>query len=476
MRRSDLVAVVLSAGLGKRMKSARAKVLHPVAGRPMIVYPVQTAKRISRRRVIVVIGHQADSVAGVLAPLGVELVHQPEPRGTADAVSCALSHLKGFEGKVLILCGDTPLLTAQTLIDLVASHQSWAGPMTVLTTELEDPAGYGRVIRDVNGQVLRIVEERDADDRLRAIREINTGIYIFDAPFLVEVLSEIRSENAQREFYLTDSVEIAVRQGFPVQGVVAKDAAEFLGINSRIDLAEAERLMRRRINRLHLENGVTLISPESAYIDADVVIEKDVVIYPNTFLQGQTVIGEGCTLYAGSRLVDSTLGRRVTILDSCLMESSEVGDDSVVGPFAHLRPGTVLGSHVKVGNFVEMKKSRMGDGSKANHLTYLGDSEIGRDVNIGAGTITCNYDGYHKYKTHIGDGVFVGSDVQFIAPVTVGPGAVVAAGTTVTRDVPPDALVISRVEQVIKEGWAKRRQSKMSMVKKSLPEKPSPKG
>ncbi|MBI5197096.1 MAG: bifunctional UDP-N-acetylglucosamine diphosphorylase/glucosamine-1-phosphate N-acetyltransferase GlmU [Nitrospirae bacterium] len=460
MKNTGLAAVILSAGLGKRMKSNLAKVLHPVAGKPMVVYPVEAARQAAVDRIIVVAGHQAEKVKEVLEPLQVEVVLQPEQKGTADAVSCAVKVLKGFRGDLLVLCGDTPLLRPETLAGLVQRHRKGNNPVTVLTTVVPDPAGYGHVVRRPDGSVLRIVEDKDASEAVRSIREINTGIYVFDVPYLTEVLSEIRPENAQKEFYLTDTVEIAVRRGLYVQGVVGEDPDEFLGINARTELAVAERLMRLRINARHMGNGVTFLSPETTLIEADVAIGQDVVLYPNTVLQGRTKIGPGTTIYPNNRIVDSELGRDVSIQDGCLIESSRIGDHSVVGPFAHLRPGSVLEKKVKVGNFVELKKCRMGEGSKANHLTYLGDAEIGKDVNIGAGTITCNYDGIHKHQTRIDDGVFVGSDVQFVAPVTVGRGAFVAAGTTVTRDIPEGALAIGRTNQVNKKDWAKKRRRK----------------
>ena len=457
MRSSDVAAVILAAGLGKRMKSALAKVLHHVAGKPMVLHPVEAALGLSPKRTVVVAGYQAEKVREVLAPYPVETVLQPDPKGTADAVARAMAVLKGDTGSVLILCGDTPLLRSVTLKDLLETHRTGGGPVTLLTAEAPDPTGYGRVIREADGRVVRIVEERDASPEIRAVREVNTGIYVFDSSFLTEVLSEVRAENAQREFYLTDTIEIAVRRGKTVRGVPVKDPEEWMGINSRVDLAAAEKVLRARIVRRQMENGVTFLSPETALIDADVTIEPDVVIYPNTVIEGKSRVGSGSVIYPNNRIVESEIGQGVTILDGCLIESSRIGDGSWVGPFAHLRPGSVLEKNVKVGNFVEIKKTHMGEGSKANHLTYLGDAEIGRDVNIGAGTITCNYDGRHKHRTRIGDGVFVGSDVQFIAPVTVGEGALVAAGTTVTKDVPADALAISRTEQVNKEGWAKRR-------------------
>ncbi len=461
MGMSDHIAtIILAAGLGKRMKSGLAKVLHPIAGMPMILYPVRIAEEISSERTLVVIGHQADRVQEALSGRDVEIVHQAEQRGTADAVRLAMEFLKGYQGMVVILCGDVPLMTAKTVSELIAAHQKGRASVTVLTTEVEDPAGYGRIVRQVDGSIHKIVEDKDASNDLKGIREVNTGTYVFDSPFLSEAIREIRAENAQREFYLTDSIEIGLKKGVRVSAHKTRDREELIGVNSRSELAMVDGMMRKRINDYHMLNGVTLINPGAIYIDAGVTIARDVTIYPGTTIQGNTTIGKSSVIYPNNRIDNSQIGDGVTVKDACVIEESRIGDGSQVGPFAHLRPGTILAKNVRVGNYVEIKKAVMGEGSKANHLTYLGDAEVGSGVNIGAGTITCNYDGWKKHKTVIGDGVFVGSDTQLVAPVKVGDGAMIAAGSTVTKDVPPGALAISRVDQKNMEGWADKRRKR----------------
>ena len=456
----NIATIILAAGLGKRMKSGLAKVLHPVSGRPMFLYPVSVAESLSSDKIVVVVGHQADRVKEVLAGKDVEIALQVRQDGTADAVKTGMDSLKDYKGTVLILCGDVPLITPDTVRGLLAMHEKEDASLTVLTTEVDDPSGYGRIVRSPDGSIARIVEDRDADEDIKQIREVNTGIYAFDSALLSSVIYEIRSENSQKEFYLTDSIEVGLRKGLKVSAYKTNDSQEVMGINSRIELARADGIMRRRINNRHMLNGITFINPDNVYIDTDVSIGQDVTIYPGTVIQGSTAIGDGSIIYSNNRIVNSRIGSGVILKDSCVIEDSVVGDSSQVGPFAHLRPGCTLEKNVRVGNYVELKKSVMGDGSKANHLTYLGDAEIGSGVNIGAGTITCNYDGQNKYKTIIGDRVFIGSDVQLIAPVKIGEGAFVAAGSTVTKDVPPGALAISRVEQENRDGWVEERKKK----------------
>lgn len=453
----NIVTIILAAGLGKRMKSGLAKVLHPVAGKPMFLYPVRVAEEISSAKIIAVVGHQADRVRDALAGRNVEIALQAEQKGTADAVRTGMDSLKDYKGTVVILCGDVPLITSETIKHLLAVHDEEKASVTVLTTEVEDPSGYGRIVRSTDGLIASIVEDRDADDSIKQIREVNTGIYVFDSSLLSQVVYEIRSENSQKEFYLTDSIEVCCKKGLRVSAYKTSGTDEVMGINSRVELARAEGIMRSRINNRYMLNGVTFINPGTTYIDMDVSIGQDVTIYPGTVMQGNTTIGDRSIIYPNNRIVNSRIGAGVTIKDSCVVEDSVIGDGSQVGPFAHLRPGSFLGKNVRIGNYVEIKKSVMGDGSKANHLTYLGDAEIGSGVNIGAGTITCNYDGQGKYKTIIGDGVFIGSDVQLVAPVKIGDGAFVAAGSTVTKDVPPGALAISRVEQENRDGWVEER-------------------
>ncbi len=458
--RKNIATIILAAGLGRRMKSGLTKVLHPVAGKPMFLYPVSVAEGLYSEKIIIVVGHQADRVKDALAGRNVEIALQVKQDGTADAVRTGMSSLKEYKGTVVILCGDVPLITPETVRRLLAWHEKEHSSLTVLTTDVEDPSGYGRIVRSPDGSIARIVEDRDVDEEIKRIREVNTGVYAFDSVLLSSVIHEITAENSQKEFYLTDSIEVGLRKGLKVTSYKTDDLQEVMGINSRVELSRAEGIMRRRINNRHMLNGVTFVNPDNSYIDADVSIGQDVTIYPGTVIEGNSAIGDGCIIHPNNRIVNSRLGSGVILKDSCVIEESIIGDNSQVGPFAHLRPGCTLDKNVKIGNYVELKKSFMGDGSKANHLTYLGDAEIGSGVNIGAGTITCNYDGQAKYKTIIGDKVFIGSDVQLVAPLTVGDGAYIAAGATVTKDVPPGALAISRVEQENREGWVEERKKK----------------
>ncbi len=452
----------MAAGLGTRMKSNLVKILHPLAGMPMLVYTLNLAKSLRPARVIAVIGHQADKVKDTFSDYDVNWAIQKEQKGTGHAVMQARSLLNNFNGTVIVLSGDTPLLKKETISELIKSHKSKGNRVTILTTELNNPYGYGRVITNADGKVERIVEEKDASETIKKARLINTGIYAFDKDFLFDSLSEIKPNNAQGEYYLTDVIGIAAKRGLEINAVNAGDSDEVMGINTRLELAKAEKVIRKRINDKWMLNGVTIIDPEVTFIDDSVDIGRDTIIYPNNFICGKTKIGEGCTIYPNSRIIDAEIGNEVKIKDSCLIEKSKIGDRASIGPFAHLRPHTELGRDVKIGNFVEIKKSVIKDGAKANHLTYLGDSHVGRNVNIGAGTITCNYDGFKKHRTAIGDNVFVGSDVQFIAPVKIGKGAIVAAGTTVTEDVPADSLVISRTKQISKKGWARKKRQRQS--------------
>ncbi len=450
----SLASVVLAAGKGTRMKSALIKVLHPVAGLPMIAWPVAAARDAGSGTIVLVIGHQATAVQGAFrGAADIRCSMQEEQLGTGHAVACALDALTGFRGTVLILCGDTPLLRSDTIKNMLAYHRENSAAITVLTALMDDPYGYGRVVRDPSGRVTRIVEQKDADTGEQGICEINSGIYCMDSDFLFGNIKGIGNDNAQREYYLTDLLAIAVRKGLTCLALRAADADEIMGVNDRAQLAEAGRILRRRINRDHMLNGVTLIDPETTYIDAGVIIGADTVIHPGCRIGGGTIIGCGCKIEGNVSISGCRIGDDCHVKAASVLEASELGEDVAVGPMAHLRPGTILGNKVKIGNFVETKKIVMGEGSKASHLTYLGDAEIGRNVNIGCGTITCNYDGVNKHRTVIGDDVFIGSDVQLVAPVSIGRNSLVAAGTTVTIDVPPDSLAISRVLQVNKEGW-----------------------
>lgn len=450
----SLASIVLAAGKGTRMKSALIKVLHPVAGLPMIAWPVTAARDAGSDPIILVIGHQANAVQGAFRGAeDIRCAMQEEQLGTGHAVACGLETLSGFRGTVLILCGDTPLLRPETLKNLLAFHLDNSAAVTVLTALMDDPYGYGRVVRDPSGRVTRIVEQKDADPEEQEIREINSGIYCMDSDFLFSNIRGIGNDNAQGEYYLTDLLALAVRKELTCLALQAADADEIMGVNDRAQLARAGRILRRRINREHMLKGVTLIDPDHTYIDHGVTIGCDTTIHPGCRIEGGTVIGDGCLIDGDVSISGCRIGDDCHIKAASVLEGSELGENVTIGPMAHLRPGTTLGNGVKIGNFVETKKIVMGAGSKASHLTYLGDAEIGRDVNIGCGTITCNYDGVNKHRTVIGDDVFIGSDVQLVAPVTIGRNSLVAAGTTVTTDVPPDSLAIARVPQVNKDGW-----------------------
>jgi bifunctional UDP-N-acetylglucosamine pyrophosphorylase/glucosamine-1-phosphate N-acetyltransferase len=456
----SLASIVLAAGKGTRMKSGLIKVLHPVVGTPMIFWPVEAAREAGSDTIVLVIGHQASAVQSVFrGATDIRCAMQEEQLGTGHAVACALKELAGFHGTLLVLCGDTPLLRSETLKSMLAFHQGNRAAITVLTAVMDDPYGYGRVVRDDSGRVIRIVEQKDADDEEQEIREINSGIYCMDSEFIFNNIKGIGNDNAQGEYYLTDLLAIAVRKGLACLALPTADADEIMGVNDRVQLAAAGSILRRRINREHMLNGVTIIDPEATCIDRGVTIGADTTIHPGGLIGGGTVIGAGCLIEGGVSISGCRIGDDCHIKAGSVLEDSELGEDVTIGPMAHLRPGTTLGDKVKIGNFVETKKIVMGKGSKASHLTYLGDAEIGSDVNIGCGTITCNYDGVNKHRTVIGDDVFIGSDVQLVAPVSVGRNSLVAAGTTVTIDVPPDSLAISRVPQTNKEGWRlKKRQ------------------
>jgi bifunctional UDP-N-acetylglucosamine pyrophosphorylase/glucosamine-1-phosphate N-acetyltransferase len=436
------------------MKSGLVKVLHPAAGRPMISWVVDAALAAGAAPTVLVVGHQAEEVRSAFSgAAGIRCAPQEEQLGTGHAVACAREELSGFSGTVLILCGDTPLLRGETLQGLAAFHRENGAALTVLTAVMDDPYGYGRVVRDTDGRVLRIVEQKDATPEERALCEINSGIYCMEADFLFANIDSLGSDNAQGEFYLTDLVSIAVQQGRVCLARPTDDPDEIMGVNDRAQLAEASRILRRRINCELMSSGVSLLDPGHTYIDHGVRIGPDTVVYPNCSISGSSVIGSGCTIENGVSIAGCSIGDKCHIKAGSVLEDSELHSEVSVGPMAHLRPGTILSDHVKIGNFVETKKIVMGEGSKASHLTYLGDAEIGSNVNIGCGTITCNYDGVKKHRTVIGDDVFIGSDVQLVAPVSVGRNSLVAAGTTVTIDVPPDSLALSRVPQVNKEGW-----------------------
>jgi bifunctional UDP-N-acetylglucosamine pyrophosphorylase / glucosamine-1-phosphate N-acetyltransferase len=455
----DLHVVVLAAGKGTRMKSARPKVLHEAAGLPLIEHVLRSADPLDAASITIVVGHMADAVRDCLSKRpGLQFALQNPQRGTAHALLQAEPFLRGKTGTVVMLSGDVPRLSTTTLRRLVASHAARGAAATHLTALLDDPYGYGRIIRS-GDRIERIIEERDASPEERAIREVNAGIYAFDLGPLFDKLRAISTDNAQGEYYLTDLPKVYGRHGLLVEAMIVDDPREVRGINSRAELAEVSAMMRQTTNEALMAAGVTIEDPASTYIGADVTVGADTVIHPNVYLEGRTSIGTGCEIHANVRIVDSTIGDRATILNFCLIRASRIASGAIVGPFAHLRPESDVRENAHVGNFVELKKTVLGPGSKANHLSYLGDSTIGANVNVGAGTITCNYDGVKKHPTVIEDGAFIGSDTQLIAPVKVGRNAYIAAGSSITDDVPPGALAVARGRQVNKEGWAEKKKS-----------------
>lgn len=453
MLKNNTTAVILAAGQGTRMKSSQPKVLHEILGRPMIAYLLDTLRAAGVNDIVVVVGHQAEAVKDALKDYAVRFVIQEPQLGTGHAVQVAMPAVPPEAGTVMVLCGDAPLISGESIAALRQLHDRTGAAVTVQTIELPDGAHYGRVVRDESGRVAAVVQAKDSIERpdLLAIREINTGAYCFDAAFLVAGLTKIPKSPVTSEIYLTDLIHIARQEGRGVEALVDPDWEALLGINSRAELAGATQTVKRRINSRHMDQGVTLIDPEVTYIESLVTIGKDTVIYPNVYLQGKTVIGENCLIEASVKIADSILEHDVYVKMGCVITQSRVGSGVDIGPYAHLRPLSDLHKGVHVGNFVEVKKSVLHEGVKAGHLTYLGDADIGSGTNVGAGTITCNYDGEKKHATVIGEGAFIGSNTALVAPVTVGAGAYVGAGSTITQDVPPGKLGIARARQVIKE-------------------------
>jgi bifunctional UDP-N-acetylglucosamine pyrophosphorylase/glucosamine-1-phosphate N-acetyltransferase len=461
-KRARLAAVILAAGKGTRMKSATAKVLHELSGKPLAWYAVRAALDAGAAPVVVVVGHQAEAVEARLraelpdAPL--RFARQDRQLGTAHAVLAAKAALRGVTGPVAILSGDVPLLSAATLKRVVSARGRARAPLAVATMLLAEPRGYGRILRDARGRPVRIVEEKDASPSERELQEVNAGLYCADAAFLWKALARVGSSNAQGEFYLTDLVALAARRA-PAVGV-AVEPLEASGVNDREELARAGAVLQRRRASALMKAGVTLETPERFLCDEGVEVGPDTVVEPDVRLRGATRIGPGCRIGQGAVLADAVLAAGVTVRPYTVIEGpATVGSGAILGPFSRIRPGSELAEGVHVGNFVETKKTRLGKGSKANHLAYLGDAVVGAGVNVGAGTITCNYDGEKKHQTTIGDGAFIGSDSILVAPIEIGAGAYVAAGSTITQTVPAGALALGRAQQVTKEGWVARRQA-----------------
>ncbi|MFL1676084.1 bifunctional UDP-N-acetylglucosamine diphosphorylase/glucosamine-1-phosphate N-acetyltransferase GlmU [Paenibacillus dendritiformis] len=461
------IAIVLAAGQGKRMKSKLYKVLHPVCGKPMVGHVLDAVEQVRCERTVVIVGHGAEAVQSYLGERA-EFALQAEQLGTGHAVKQAKALLDGEKGTTLVICGDTPLVTSETLAQLMELHEGAQASATILTAELDQPAGYGRVVRGTDGSVMKIVEQKDCTPEEQRIREINTGTYCFDNEKLFAALEQITNQNAQQEYYLTDVIGILKSQGEIVQAYCTADEAESIGVNDRCALAEAERLMRERINKRHMVNGVTITDPAHTYIEADVRIGADTVIEPGTTLRGSTVIGEDCVIGPSSDVTDSVILNRVHIKQSVLQEAA-VGSGSCIGPFAYLRPGAKLGEDVKVGDFVEIKNASLDDHAKVSHLSYIGDAKVGKNVNIGCGAITVNYDGHNKSVTEIGDDAFIGSNVNLIAPVKVGDGAYVVAGSTITHDIPAGDLAIARERQTNKPGYADKIRARAKAKKNGTP-------
>jgi bifunctional UDP-N-acetylglucosamine pyrophosphorylase/glucosamine-1-phosphate N-acetyltransferase len=447
-------AVILAAGQGTRMKSKLYKVLHSVCGKPMVQHVVDQITSLHIQEMVTIIGHGAEKVQAQLGDSSLYAL-QDKQLGTAHAVMQAGSILDGKEGVTIVVCGDTPLIKAETMESLFKHHEELKAKATILTAKIDDPTGYGRIIRNENGLVEKIVEHKDATDGERKINEINTGTYCFDNQALFHALRNVSNDNVQGEYYLPDVIEILKKQGEVVTAFQTTDFAETLGVNDRVALAEAERIMRNRTNVAHMRNGVTIIDPLNTYIETDVEIGQDTVIYPGTMIKGKTIIGSNCQIGPNTEIDSCKIGNDSVVRQSAAYDSS-IGAYVNIGPFAHIRPDSTINDEVKIGNFVEIKKAVFGKGSKASHLSYIGDAEVGSDVNIGCGSITVNYDGKNKYLTKIEDGVFIGCNSNLVAPVTIGKGAYVAAGSTITKNVPSEALSIARAQQVNKENYVQK--------------------
>ncbi|MGL4731762.1 MAG: bifunctional UDP-N-acetylglucosamine diphosphorylase/glucosamine-1-phosphate N-acetyltransferase GlmU [Clostridium sp.] len=446
-------AIILAAGQGTRMKSDNPKVLHKVCGKEMINHVIDTLRKCDIQDINIVIGKSAEKVKDGTEGRNVKYSLQTEQLGTGHAVMCAEDFLKDKKGTVAIFVGDGPLITESTVEKLFNYHEQGEYSATILTSIMENPAKYGRIIRDENNIVEKIVEFKDCNEDEVKVKEINSGMYCFDIESLLKTLSKLDNNNNQGEYYLPDVIEILKKQGEKV-GAIDVPVDEITAVNSKVELAVAEEIMRKRINQKHMENGVILIDPSNVYINCDVEIGKDTIIYPNNVLEGNTVIKDNCVIYPGCRIKDSIIEENVTIQSSVIIESS-VGKETTVGPFAYIRPQSVIGNKVKIGDFVEVKKSQIGDGTKVSHLTYIGDAEVGKNCNFGCGTVVVNYDGVNKFKTKVGDNSFIGCNSNLVSPVEVESNTYIAAGSTITEKVPENSLAIARARQINKENWVK---------------------
>jgi len=451
--------VILAAGEGKRMRSSLPKVLHRVCGMPMLQSVIDAAKKLDPEHLIVVAGKHIHMFRKEIFDPGIQFVLQKEPRGTGDALKSALPSLKSFRGEVVVLNGDTPLISPATIRKFLRMHQKEKADVSVLSFTASDPAGYGRIVRGAAGRFVAIVEEQDADSRQKAVREVNSGIYAMNIKTL-SLLDSIALNRRKGEYYLTDIVSLAMKRGLSAHAFLLGQEDEFMGVNTREELLRASEILRQTIVRRLIAKGVDIIDPASVFIHPHASVGKGTVIYPNVFIEGSTTVGRGVTIYPHVRICKSTVGDHAVIKDSTVIEGSRVMTGASVGPFAHVRPESEIGAGAKIGNFVELKKALIGKDAKASHLSYLGDAKIGSGVNIGAGTITCNYDGTNKHRTIIESGVFIGSDTQLVAPVKVGKGAYIGAGSTITKDVPPGSLAISRTEQRTIKNWAVKRKTR----------------
>ena len=452
---SELVTIILAAGKGTRMKSSHPKVLHQECGKAMVRHVLDAAEAAGSKRNIIVVGFGADEVRAELGNAA-EVVVQAEQLGTGHAVLQAEPLLRDARGTVMVLCGDTPLLTGALVKRLYEEHEKAGAKATVLTAVMPDATGYGRVIRTAAGDVEKIVEHKDATEEERAVQEVNSGIYCFEKEALFSALKNVGCDNAQGEYYLPDVLSILRERGEKIWAVAADDYEETLGVNSRLHLAQAEKILRRRKNIELMKSGVTLMDPDSTFVDSNVIVGRDTVIYPFTWLEGKTVVGEGCTLGPSSRFTDAKIGNSVTA-HFVYAHECEIESGATMGPYVHIRPDSHISNDVKIGNFVEVKNSKIGAGSKLPHLQYIGDCDMGAGVNMGCGTITVNYDGKQKFRTKIGDNAFVGCNSNLVAPVAVGDGAYVAAGSTITKDVPPEELAVARARQKNIPNWPDKR-------------------